>query len=427
MKPISLLLFNCAARVKLSHGKVSACALPVMRSRQRWQKRSASVALAIVVSATCAGLSSCSKKGATAPQPPVVQVIELTTTNAPTSVEFIGQLDSPQNVEVRARVEAFVDTMPFTEGTEVKEGVLLFKLDDKPFQQRLAAANGFLAESKAALNKYENDVARLTPLAQKRAVPQQDLDNAIASVDVGKAAVLTAQARVQAATLDVGYCEARAPVTGLIGAKQVSIGELVGKGQPTLLATISVLDPIWFYCSVSEVDYLRAEAESRRTGKHVQELPVSLVLASGAVHPDKGKFVFIDRAVDAKTGTLRVRAEFANATKVIRPGMFGRIRVDLGARPDSILVPERSVVELQGKNFVWVIGSDNKASQRSVKVGRGYNEGVLILDGLKSGERVVVEGLQKMREGALVQPMTASQMAHFAQTALQAPVQLTKE
>jgi membrane fusion protein (multidrug efflux system) len=381
---------------------------------KRWHCGSASALLALLASAASFGLSGCSKQAPAAPPPPVVQVVDVTATNAPAPVEFIGQLDSPQNVEVRARVEAFVDKVLFTEGTEVKAGDPLFKLDDKPYQERLAAANGMLAEAKAALNKYERDVARLKPLAEKRAVPQQDLDNAVASVDVGKASVLSAQARVESATLDLGYCSVQAPVTGLIGAKQVSMGELVGKGQPTLLATMSTLDPIWFYCNISEVEYLRAEEESRRSGKQVQELPVTLVLASGSLHPDKGKFVFIDRAVDIKTGTLRVRAEFANATKILRPGMFGRIRVDLGVRPESILVPERSVAELQGKNFVWVVGSDNKATQRPVKVGRQYSGDVLILEGLKPGERIVVEGLQKVREGALVQPMTAMQLAEAA-------------
>src|SRR6185436_11337564 len=174
----------------------------------------------------------CSKKAPMAQPPPVVQVMEIVATNAPASVEFIGQLDSPQNVEVRARVEAFVDKMAFTEGTEVKEGDLLFKLDNKPYQERLAAANGALAEAKAALNKYDKDVARLKPLAEKRAIPQQDLDNAEASVDVGKASVLSAQARVDSALIDLGYCDVHAPMAGLIGAKQASVGELVGKGQP---------------------------------------------------------------------------------------------------------------------------------------------------------------------------------------------------
>ena len=326
-------------------------------------------------------VAGCKPTAPPAPPPPIVEVAEITTTNAPASTELIGQLDSPQNVEIRARVEAFVDKMLYTEGTEVKAGDPLFKLDDKPFLERLDAANGMLAEAKAALNKYEKDVARLTPLAAKRAVPQQDLDNALASVDVGKASVLSAQSRVESAKLDVGYCDVRAPISGLIGAKEVSMGELVGKGVPTLLTTISMLDPIWFYCNISEVQYLRFETEARRTAKRPEDLPVTLVLADGSVHPDKGKFVFIDRAVDVKTGTLRVRAEFPNSAKLLRPGMFARVSVDLGTRPDSILVPERAVAELQGKNFVWVVTADNKATQRPVKVGGQLGGDVLLAAG----------------------------------------------
>jgi membrane fusion protein (multidrug efflux system) len=271
-----------------------------------------------------------------------------------------------------------------------------------------------LAEAKAALNKYEKDVARLKPLAEKRAVPQQDLDNAVASVDVGKAAVLSAEARVQSAQIDLGYCDVRAPTGGLIGAKQVSIGELVGKGEPTLLATISTLDPIWFYCRVAEAAYLRAETEARRTGRKVSDLPVTLILTDGSVHPHEGRFVFIDRAVDPTTATLRVRAEFPNPEKLLRPGMFGRIKVDLGTRAGSILVPERAVTELQGKNFVWVVGADNKVSQRPVVAGEQIGEKLLILEGLEPGERIVVEGLQKVREGVTVEPSADAPKAEEA-------------
>jgi RND family efflux transporter MFP subunit len=371
-------------------------------------------AFAPLVAVVVLSLSGCAKQAPTALPPPVVQVVEVVATNVPIATELIGQLDSPQNVEVRARVEAFVDKFLFVEGTEVKEGAPLFKLDDRPYVQQLAAAKAAQAEAKAALNKYEKDVARLTPLAAKRAIPQQDLDNALASVDVGKASVLSAEAKMESAMLDLGYCDIRAPMTGLIGAKQVSIGDLVGKGQPTLMATMSTLDPIWFYCNVSETAYLKTEAEASRSGRDVMQLTLTLLLTDGSVHPAKGKFVFIDRAVDVKTGTLRVRAEFPNPTKVLRPGMFARIRVDAGMRPDSILVPERAITELQGKNFVWVVSADSKASQRAVKAGDPIGENVLVLEGLKSGERIVVEGLQKVREGAPVQPMTEVQLAQAA-------------
>ena len=382
---------------------------------------SAGLVLALVAAGAVLGLCGCKEEAAPPLPPPMVQVMDLTATNVPLDTEIIGQLDSPQNVEIRARVEAFVDKMLFTEGTEVKEGDPLFQLDKKPYLEQLAAAKGMLGEAEAALKKYQADVSRLRPLAEKRAVPQQDLDNAVASVDVGKAGVFSAQARVESAQIHLGYCDVRAPLTGLIGAKQVSIGELVGKGQPTLMATISTLDPIWFYCNVAEVDLLNAEAEARRTGRRVRDAPLILILANGSTHPDKGKLVFIDRAVDVQTGTLRVRAQFPNPEKLLRPGMFARIKVDLCTRPDAILVPQRAVAELQGKNFVWVIGSDNKATQRAVSVGQELGENLLIKEGLNAGERIVVEGVQKVREGALVQPMTAAQMAEATRQAEAAP------
>jgi membrane fusion protein (multidrug efflux system) len=367
--------------------------------------------VAAVAAAMATGGLGCKKPAPVAPPPPAVVVMEVATTNVPVTTEIIGQLDSPQNVEVRARVEGFVDKVLFAEGTEIKEGAPLFLLDKKPFEEKLAAANGLLGEAKAALNKYEKDVARLKPLAEKRAIPQQDLDNAQASVEVGKAQVVSAQAQVQSALIDLGYCEMNAPISGLIGAKKVSVGELVGKGEPTLLTTISTLDPIWFYCSVSEVNFLRAETEMRKTGRRVSDAAAELYLADGRKHPEMGKFVFIDRAVDVKTGTLRVRAEFPNPDKVLRPGMFARIKVEVGIRKDAILVPDRAVSELQGRNFAWVIGADNKASLRTVTVGETIGSNLLVLEGIKAGERIVVEGLQKVREGSVVQPMTAEQMA----------------
>jgi membrane fusion protein (multidrug efflux system) len=355
--------------------------------------------LQVLTMATIAVLCGCKKPVAVAPPPPTVEVMEISTSEVPLSSTLIGQLDSPQNVEVRARVEGFLDKMPFTEGVEVKQGDLLFQLDKKPFLEKLAAATGALAEANAALGKYEADVARLEPLFIKKAIPKQDLDNAIASVEVGKAGVTTAQARVEFAQLDLGYCDVKAPITGLIGATQVSIGELVGKGEPTLLATISTLDPIWFYCNLSEVDYIRAEEKSRALGRDIASLPLTLILSNGAEHSDQGRFVFIDRAVNVKTGTLRVRAEFPNKQKLLRPGMFARVRVNLGARPDCITVPERAIVALQGKTFVWVIGGDGKVTQRPVTTGEQVGSMFIINEGLKVGEKIVVEGVNKLREG----------------------------
>lgn len=354
---------------------------------------------------------SCKKPEAIAPPPPIVEVMEITTSEVPLSATLIGQLDSPQNVEVRARVEAFVKETPFLEGKEVEKDQVIFLLDEGPYQERLKAAEGMLAEARAALSKNRADVARLEPLYEKRAIPQQDLDNAKAAVEVGEASVQSALARVDATKLDLSYCTMRAPITGLIGAKQVSIGDLVGKGEPTLLATISSQDKIWFYCNVSEVDYLQAEAKSSQRGTTMDSLPLTLILSNGIEHPETGHVVFVDRAVDVKTGTLRLRAEFPNPRKNLRPGMFARVRIDLGTRKDCTEVPERAIVELQGKTFLWVVGQDGKANQRPVKVGEQNGSNFIITEGIKPGERVIVEGLQKAREGAPVTAMTAAQMA----------------
>ncbi len=362
------------------------------------------------------------------PPPPIVKVMEMQTSEVPLTTTLIGQLDSPQNVEVRARVEAFVEEMKFQEGVGVKKGDMLFVLDKKPFEEKLAAAEGSLAEAQAAVAKYQADVNRLTPLAEKKAVPQQDLDNSRAALDMGKANVLTAQSRVESARLNLGYCEVRAPITGLIGAKQVSIGDLVGKGEPTLLATISKLDPMWFYCNVSEVDYIQAQDKSHQLGREIDTLPLTLILANGKAYSEPGKFVFIDRAVNTKTATIRIRAEFPNPERepiakpdpavkpdsiaqpdrILRPGMFARVRVNLPKKPDCITVPERAIVELQGKSFVWRVGKDNKVSQQEVTRGEQVGPQIIINKGLKPGDRIVVEGINKLREGMPVQIFDAA-------------------
>ena len=393
--------------MKLTTASGTDSSRPVQEIRQR-----APLALWLTLLAL-PGLTavSCRKAETPATPPPVVMVIPVTTSDAPLSTSLIGQLDSPQTIDVRARVEGFVDSLHFTDGTEVKQGDLLFELDRKPFLERLAAAQGALAEAKAALQKYEKDVARLEPLALRNAIPRQDLDNAKASVAVGEAGVQTAQAGVESAQIDLGYCEIKAPVSGLIGSSQVGVGALVGKGEPTLLATISSLDPIWFYCNVSEVEYLKAEQRSREVGRDVSTLPVTLIRPDGTEHPDIGKFVFIDRAVNVKTGTLRVRAEFSNKEKLLRPGMFARIRVDLGVRKDVIQIPERALLQMQEKTFVWTVDAQGVCSQRQVKLGEQVGPNHIILDGLKPGDKIILEGIHKAREGAPVTAMSPEQFA----------------
>lgn len=338
--------------------------------------------------------------------PPVVQVMTLTTTNVPIEHEFVGQLEAIANVEIRARVEGFVERIAFEEGGDVEAGALLFELDPRPYEQQLLGAEAALEETRAALAKSEKDVFRLRPLAERKAIPMQDLENALAAVEVARSQVASAEARVEGARINLGYCVVRSPVAGRIGASQVARGTLVGRAEPTLLATVSPLDPIWVQCNVSEVALLASERSMREHGREREEVTLGLVLADGSVYPETGRFVFLDRAVDPTTGTIRVRAEFPNPDRMLRPGMFSRLVFRPGMRTGVVVVPQRAVQELQGRAFVWVVNDEGKAQQRSVIMGRRVGSGWLVEEGLRTGERLVVEGLQKVRQDAPVQAVS---------------------
>jgi len=332
--------------------------------------------------------------------------MEIKESDLPMTAVIIGQLDSPKNVDIRARVEAFVKKICFIEGSNVKKDDLLFELNDEPFREKLTAAQAQEAEAGAVLRKSQSDLARIEPLKNTGAVSKQDLDKAVAAVESSTAAVAAATARVDSAKLDLGYCKVFAPIDGLIGAKEVSEGDLVGKGEPTLLATMSSLNPIWCYCNISEVDYLKIKGRALELGLEIGKLPLTLIKSNGEEHPEQGRLVFFDRAVSAKTGTMRMRAEFPNPTELLRPGMFGRVRFEGGTRK-GIQVPQRAIVELQGKSFVWIVNENQTVNQRAVKLGDQNESNIAILDGLKPGDRIIAEGIHKVREGGKINAQTA--------------------
>lgn len=351
------------------------------------------------------GLLGCGKKPApTPPPPPQVDVAEVLERTVPLFAEFIGQTETTA-VEVRARVEGIIQQVVYQEGTEVEAGQLLFVIEREPIEQRLRRARAHLAELNASLAKAQADVARLKPLADERAIPRQDYDNALAQLDRAAAGVDSGKADVRTAELDFTYCEVRAPIAGLIGAKQADVGSLVGRGQPTLLATISPLDPITVASTISEVEYLRTRREA---GERAGPLPVELLLPDGTTHPHLGRFTFADRAVDPTTGTLKIRADFPNPEKIIRPGQFARLRVRLRDREKALLVPQRAVQEIQGLYNIWSVGADRKATFRRVELGARVGNLWLVEKGLAPGDRLVVEGLNKVRPGLEVDPKPAT-------------------
>jgi len=352
---------------------------------------------------TAAFGAGCAKPPAPAPPPTEVYVADVIQRDVPTYLELVGQTSGFQDVEIRARVEGFLQTMTFQEGTFVRQGALLYTIDRKPLEAILAQAKADQATAQARLEKANNDVTRYTPLAAKQAVSQQELDDARAQQDAARSQVEAAKAAVEKATLDLGYTRVTSPISGLAGITLVKPGNLVGRGQNTLLTTISQIDPILFRVGVTEADYLRLRRRAAESGGDPRKaLEMRLTLADNTVYPEPGKLGPVERAVDATTGTLGVQLEFPNRDLLLRPGQYGRVRLLLETKPNAILVPQRAVQELQNLRSVAVVDSSNKVGFRNVKVGQRVDSLWVVDEGLKPGDKVVVEGLQRIRDGMTV-------------------------
>jgi membrane fusion protein (multidrug efflux system) len=376
------------------------------RSRARLWVGLAALSVLALLSACDKGKEADKAKQAAAPPPPAVVVSEVVQKTVPIFGEFVAQTDARETVEIRARVQAFLEAQHFTEGTIVKKGQLLFTLDRREFEAKLQLAKAELDVALARLGKAETDERRLKPLAERKAVPQQDYDNAAANLLSAKANVSAARAQVVAAELDLSYTTIRSPITGLIGNRLVAPGNLVGKSEATLLDTVSSIDPIRVNATISEAEYLRFFADFQRRGK--MHTPLELYLADGSVYPYKGKLVIVDRAVDQKTGTLKFAAEFPNPDGQLRPGQFGRVRAVVEMANDAILIPKRAVQEIQGMKTVLVVGADDTVALRTIQPGETVGDLLIVREGLKPGERVIVDGVQKARPGSKVNPSLAA-------------------
>jgi len=354
--------------------------------------------IAAVMAAAAAG--ACEKPQAAPPPPPEVYVVSVVQKDVPVYLDLVGQTQGFQDVDIRARVEGFLETMDFQEGTFVRKGQQLYLIDPKPFEAALAQAKADKANAQARLEKASNDVRRYTPLVAKQAVSQQELDNAKASQDAGRAEVAAADAAIDKAQLDLGYTKVSSPVDGLIGFTKVKPGTLVGRGESTLLATVSQINPIVLRVGVAEADYLRVikQRDASQGDQPAIDRRIELTLADGSVYPQPGKVKTVERAVNAATGTLSLQLEFANPNNVVRPGQYGRARILLEMRKDALLVPQRAVQELQSLRSVAVV-TGNKVEFRNVKAGPRVDSMWVIEEGLKPGDQVVAEGLQALRDG----------------------------
>jgi membrane fusion protein (multidrug efflux system) len=366
------------------------------------------------------GLSGCEREKAPplAAAPPQVFVETVEPRNVPIIDEWIGTLDGSANVDIRARVQGYIQEIAFNEGSVVKQGDLLLRIDPRPYAAALEQAKAQLGQAIAEQQKAEQDEQRQTELFNKKIASQQDYANAVQANLAAKAKVEAARAALDQAQLNLDFATITSPLTGIIGRTDLSVGDYVAAGSTGApVTTISTVDPIKLVFSVSEKDYLEAADRIRAIlAKPLdqREATGELIRADGKVHPYKGRFLAADREVDPKTGTIRISAIFPNPGNILRPGQYARVRVKIEERHGALLIPQRAVLELQGRNFVWLVDDANKVSQHKVTVGPRFGSDWLIEDGLKPGERIVVEGLQKIRDGATVQPSTAPPTAAAA-------------
>jgi membrane fusion protein (multidrug efflux system) len=353
--------------------------------------------LALLAAGLTINTASCKKAGP-APAPPKVEVVAVEQRDVPIYREWVGTLEGNVNATISAQVSGYLLRQNYTEGQQVKKGDLLFEIDDRTYQAALDQAQ-------AKLGKSELDVQRYTPLAKTQAISQQELDDAIQ-------ANLANQAAVDAARLNVQFCKILSPVDGVAGLANAQIGNLVGPGSGPL-TTVVQIDPIRAYVSVDQKLLTQIQERMLTEGKELrggsasnyQGPPLELILASGSVYPQPGRVRFANNQVDVKTGTIRVVGEFPNPQGLLLPGMFVRVRALLDTETNALLVPQKAVADMQGRNLVAVVGADNKVSIRPVSVGEQVGQQWVIRGPVKAGDRVVAEGIQKVRQDAIVNPV----------------------
>lgn len=370
-----------------------------------------SIGTFIVLVAAFLFLSSCGKNGnLQSGQMIPVSVIKVVSKDTPVTIEFVGQTQSSHQVEIRARVNGFLDKRTYVEGSYVHAGDVLFKMDPKPFQAQLDAQKGALAQQKARLTTARATLARTKPLVKLDALSQKDLDDAVGQEQAAAAAVDVAKANVQKAELDLSYTTIYTPISGLSSYARVQDGTYIGRDN-SLLTYVSQTDPMWVKFSVSENEVLKYRGETT-SGRFIvpkdHDYQVEIVLADGTIYPEKGQLTFADAEYNQQTGTFLVRATITNPKDILRPGQFLRVHLLGGVRPDAILVPQQAVFESAQGHFVWIVDKEGKAQIRDVEVGPQYRKQWFIDKGLQSGDVVIVEGMMRLSAGTPVKAVVLS-------------------
>jgi len=361
--------------------------------------------LLLLFGAGCEG-----KKEAPRPMPPEVLVAEVVQQDVPIYEQWVSTLNGPVNADITPKVQGYLLKQNYVNGSLVRNGQLLFEIDPRPFVASLDQAKAQVAQAQAIYDKYTADVLRDTPLAAQNAIPQKQLDTDQANQAAAKAQVVANKAAEENAQLNLGWTKVYSPVDGIAGVATSQLGDLVG--TTTKMATVSQVDPIWAYFNISETDYLaNAQNISKvlHNGKVSSAVQVEYIQANNEPYPEKGKIIFVNRQITAGTGTIQLAAAFPNKDALLRPGGFGQVRIRTKNSPNAILVPQPAVIEVQTDYQVVVVTPEGRAVFRPVKVGDRVGQNWIITDGLKAGEKVVVEGYQKVQLAAASNPELAKQ------------------
>ncbi|MCD2449376.1 efflux RND transporter periplasmic adaptor subunit [Methylicorpusculum oleiharenae] len=372
------------------------------RQSDHQPKRSiCSLALMLVFMTT-----ACEKeKQIQAPPPPVVQVTEVQQRNVPVYQEWVGSLDGMVNAQILAQISGYLIKQHYQEGQRVKKGQLLYEIDPRVFQAALDGARSNLARQEALLKTARLDMDRVQRLLPEKAVSVRDRDNAVGREASVLAEVMAARSAVDSAQLQLGFTKITSPIDGIAGLSKTQLGNLVGPGSSNaVLTTVSQVDPIKAFIPLSEQQYLEFVRERQNGGESKQDRPLELILADGSTYPHPGKFFFADRQVDVRTGTIQAAILFPNPGSFLRPGQYARVRAIVKNREGALLVPQRAIIDMQGRKLVAVVNADNTVAIRPVVTAENVDTLIVVEQGLQVGERVIVEGIQKARAGAKVDP-----------------------
>lgn len=344
---------------------------------------------------------------ATSAPPPEVMVQTLIGHTTPLTVDLVAEIKAYREVDLYPRVSGAVIRQTFKPGQKVKEGELLFSIDPRAYDESIIDARAKLAEAEAALARTRQDVTRYQSLLPDNAIPRQTYDQALATEQQNAAVVQARRAGLERARLDRSYADVRSPIAGQIGLQKIEVGALASAGQ-TVLATVSTLDPVVAYFSIPEIDYINFAKRFHAQKRDSNAPPIQLILADGSTYAHTGRLDFVDRALNPATNTLTLRAAFPNPENFLRPGMNSRVRIVYEVAQNALLIPQKAVTELLGKQFANVVTAGDKVEQRPIRAGARIGDLWLVEDGLKAGERIVVEGLQKARPGTVVRPVEAA-------------------